>query len=233
MIAQRARVVQRVMRHLAVGCGAEAAERHELEGKAGNLGHDPRAGDQQGVELRDVLRPVGDDQRAGITGKIMGDRAGGVGTAHTRRDEAVGDSVEVRCDIALDPFLEMPVPVERQVELLAMFRHERQAEKRSAPAVIFGIEEVSQRCAIASQSSVGSALPLRQRSWAIRTCLPRSSSSLRISRPRFSSASFWLVVTASTPAEAAFTGKVTTSTAVLATVSTTRPLKVRGRAARM
>src|SRR3954447_19060564 len=57
----------------------------------------------------------------------------------------------------------------------------------------------------------------------MRICLPRCSSSLRASRPRFSSASFWLVVTASTPAEATFTGRVTTSTAVLARVLTTQP----------
>ena len=41
-----------------------------------------------------------------------------------------------------------------------------------------------------------------QRSSVSRNCLPRSSSALRISRPRFSSASDWLVVAASTPAEA-------------------------------
>jgi hypothetical protein len=41
---------------------------------------------------------------------------------------------------------------------------------------------------------------------------------LRSSRPRFSSASDWLVVAASTPADTTLTGSVTTSTAVLAMV---------------
>ena len=44
--------------------------------------------------------------------------------------------------------------------------------------------------------------------------LPAASSALRNSRPRFSSASDWLVVAASTPAAATLTGRVTTSTAV-------------------
>jgi hypothetical protein len=48
---------------------------------------------------------------------------------------------------------------------------------------------------------------------------------------RFSSASDWLVVAASTPADATFTGRVTTSTAVLATVPTTQPDRRTGRRA--
>jgi len=49
--------------------------------------------------------------------------------------------------------------------------------------------------------SAGSGRPLRQRSAMARSCLPRSSSCLRSSRPRFSSASDWLVVAASTQQE--------------------------------
>ena len=55
----------------------------------------------------------------------------------------------------------------------------------------------------------------------LRARAPRPA--LRSSRPRFSSASDWLVVAASTPAETTLTGRVTTSTAVSATVPTTQP----------
>ena len=71
-----------------------------------------------------------------------------------------------------------PVPVERQVQFLAIVRHQRQAEQRPAPAIIFGVEEVPQCGCAAAQLSVGSGLPLRQRSSARRSWRPRSSSCL-------------------------------------------------------
>src|SRR6476659_8242292 len=130
----------------------------------------------------------------------------------------------------LHPLEEGLVGLQRQVQLVTVVRNEREAEQRAADSIKFGVEEVPQRCRTAVQSSAGIGFPLRQRSCAKRICLPRSSSCLRSSRPRFSSASFWLVVTASTPAEATFTGSVTTSTAVLATVPTTQPESVVSRA---
>ncbi len=56
-----------------------------------------------------------------------------------------GNRVEIGKDIALNPFLERAFPGERQIEFFAVFRNQGEAEERSAPAVIFGVEEVPQR----------------------------------------------------------------------------------------
>ena len=65
----------------------------------------------------------------------------------------------------LHPLEEGLVGLQRQVELVAVVRNEREAEQRAADPIIFGVEEVPQRCRTAVQSSAGSGLPLRQRSW--------------------------------------------------------------------
>ena len=101
----------------------------------------------------------------------MRDRARGVRAAQPRRDEAVGNGVEIGHDVALDPRLERAVPVERQVQFLAIVGHQREAQQRAAPAIIFGVEEVPQRwlrprrnCRSGAAGPCGSA-PRPARSW--------------------------------------------------------------------
>src|SRR6185369_8767998 len=225
MIAQRTRIVKGIVRDLAVRCGAEAGELDEFEAQRRDFDHRSGSRQEQHVELRDVFRPVGHDQRLGVAGEIVGDRARRIAAVETRRNQGLGDHVEVRDDIPLYPLIEYAIPVEGQVKLLAAIRNQRQRQQRAAPAIIFSVEEVPQRWT-AGQSSVGKALPLRQRSAISRARRPRSSSCFRSSRPRFWSASAWLVVAASTRVETTFTGRVTTSTAVCATVPTTQPESV-------
>src|SRR5439155_3440811 len=46
-------------------------------------------------------------------------------------------------DVAVDPLLELALPVERQVQLLAVVGDQRERQERPAPAVIFGVEKIS------------------------------------------------------------------------------------------
>ena len=139
MIAQRPRIVQRIVRHLAVGSGTKAGQRCEMEHQPRHLGHHSGPGHEKRIEQGNVLRPVGDDQRAGIPGEIVGDRPGRICSAHPWGKKAMRDRIEIGDDVALDPILERSIPAERQVKLFSLVRHQCEAEKRAAPSIIFGI----------------------------------------------------------------------------------------------
>ena len=137
--------------------------------------------------------------------------------------------VEVWQDVPLDPGTTGSGHLRMRVKfVVAIFGDEGEADQRAAEAVIFGVQKVPHMAAL---------LALRLRCSLLGALFGRSrfasgfSSALRTSRPRFWSASDWLVVAASTPAETTLTGKVATSTAVLAMVPTTQPPRRRGQRA--
>ena len=68
----------------------------------------------------------------------------------------------------LDPLRDRLIRSQGQIEIIAIVRHQGEADQRAAHAIIFGIDEVSQRQAPGVQSSVGSGRPLRQRFCASR-----------------------------------------------------------------
>ena len=70
-----------------------------------------------------------------VARKIMSKGAGSVTPAEPRRDELRRHRVEIGHDIALDPRIERPVPVEGQVQFVARIGHQSEAQERSAPAV--------------------------------------------------------------------------------------------------
>jgi hypothetical protein len=61
VVAQRARVMQRVVRHLAVGGGTEAGELDELELQRRNVNHRAWSDQEQVTNLTDIFRPIGHD----------------------------------------------------------------------------------------------------------------------------------------------------------------------------
>ena len=78
VIAKRARVVKRVVRHLAVRRRAEIAHRREAEDDMAKLDHISGAGDHQVAELRDVFGPVGEDQRLLVVAEVPLQRMSGM-----------------------------------------------------------------------------------------------------------------------------------------------------------
>ena len=53
--------------------------------------------------------------------------------------------VEIRDHVALDPFNQGLLGPERYVKLVALIRNQRERKERSAPAIIFRVEEVAHR----------------------------------------------------------------------------------------
>jgi hypothetical protein len=74
MITKRSRIMQGIMRHLAVRSRAETAERDKSEGEGRHLGHDARAYDEERIEQGNILWPIGNDQRLAVSGEIVRDR---------------------------------------------------------------------------------------------------------------------------------------------------------------
>src|SRR5437764_782593 len=107
----------------------------------------------QGDLLADAERRGASSRFPGAApvGRGMGlwEAAGRARRSQPRRDQGVRNRVEIRDDVLLDPGIERAVPVERQVEFLAVVRHQRQRQKSTAPAVIFRVEEVAHSAALA------------------------------------------------------------------------------------
>ena len=70
MIPQCPRIVKRIVRHLAVGGGAEIAHRRQLEVQVAKIDHVAGPGDEQIAELGDVFGPVGEDQRFIVVAEV-------------------------------------------------------------------------------------------------------------------------------------------------------------------
>jgi hypothetical protein len=107
------------------------------------LDHVARRGDHQVAELGNVLGPIGDDQRLLVSVKIAFERVGGIFPAETRAGEPVRNVVKIWGNMPVDPLHQWVGNVERQVKLVAVFWNERQAEKRAANPVVFGVEKIA------------------------------------------------------------------------------------------
>jgi hypothetical protein len=67
-------------------------------------------------------------------------------TAEARAGQLLGDRVEIGNHVLLNPVDDRFLGLESEVEVLAPIGDESEAEKGAANAVIFSVEEVSQRC---------------------------------------------------------------------------------------
>src|SRR3546814_664705 len=131
-IAQRPRIVEGVVRDSAGDRDAEAGAADKLEAKAAYRRHLALAGDEQGAEKRDVVGPVGDDDRFGLPRQVRrdlgrgGEAGNGFGMVSRRHRAEIGD------DITLDPGMDL---VRQRQEgiifLIAMLGHESSEEPKS------------------------------------------------------------------------------------------------------
>ena len=94
MLPERPRVVEGIVRHYTVRRRAESAERQEPECERRDRHHLAGAGHQQIAELRDVLGPVGNNQRLRVHGEIMRQADRRVATAEAGGHQSDGNMVE-------------------------------------------------------------------------------------------------------------------------------------------
>src|SRR3712207_1618309 len=145
-VPQRTRVVKRVVRHVAVLSGAEARAAQELERQAPDRRDLARPRHQQRAEIGDVVRPVGDDHRLGVSREVARNLSGGLRAGDRTRVEAGRHAAEIGDDVALDPAVRRFLELHHGVKfLIAELGHERQADQRAAEAVELGVKEIAHR----------------------------------------------------------------------------------------
>jgi len=157
VVPKRTRVIERVVRHPAVRCGAEAWQHNQPKSQRRHVNGQPWADRQKTANLADVFGPVGQDLKLDrpavrrkylrflLTPEPTRKFPGSILQAKSRRNERLGHSVQIRNDILLHPRLDRPSPIERHVEFLAtILGNQGEGQQSSSPTIIFGVEEVPQ-----------------------------------------------------------------------------------------
>jgi hypothetical protein len=150
MVSQRSGIVERIVRHRAIGGGAESWQPHEAQRQRRYCDDLTRPGHQQVAELREVLRPVRDDLRRWVEAYILGNGLGGSGSFEARAHQASWNRVEIWQNVTLDPLMWCFGRLKREVKLVrALFRHQCEADQRSAESIELRVEKIAHKALLA------------------------------------------------------------------------------------
>jgi hypothetical protein len=145
-LPQAARIMQRVMRHAAILRRAEPRRAQKLHAQPADLDDLRRPGHQQRAQMRQILRPVRHHQRIRVGAEITRKLMRGLLARHRVRIQPRRDGSQIGQHMPLHPVMHLRRQWQhRIIFLVAMFRHQRDADQLAAKAIIFRIEKIAHR----------------------------------------------------------------------------------------